>query len=244
MREKGMNRDTIKYIAMFTMLLNHIAAVFMEPGAWLTELFLNLGYFTAPVMCYFLVEGYAYTRSKRKYGERLLIFGIISELPFCLAFSEGETLSFTSMNMIVTLFLCFLLICVRKEVMNPFLRDFFTALLIFASLFSDWGILAPVFTLLFLNAGNSEQKKKNAFLLGTLLFGLSHLLEETGQLPLLVNVTGMLESMLGPGLAGICILFFYNGKRARKYRKFSKWFFYWFYSVHLTVLGILRIYLK
>ena len=64
MREKGLSRDTIKYIAMSTMLLNHIATVFMEPGTIPAELFLNLGYFTAPVMCYFLVEGYGYTSHK------------------------------------------------------------------------------------------------------------------------------------------------------------------------------------
>lgn len=27
-----LNRDIIKYIAMFTMLLNHIANIFLEPG--------------------------------------------------------------------------------------------------------------------------------------------------------------------------------------------------------------------
>ena len=188
MREKGLSRDTIKYIAMFTMLLNHIATVFMEPGTWMAELFLNLGYFTAPIMCYFLVEGYEYTRSKRKYGERLLIFALISEVPFCLAFSEGEKLSFVAMNMIFTLFLCFLLIYVMKEVANPFLRSFFAALLVFASLFCDWAVLAPVFTIFFVNAGKSEQKKRKAFLLGTLFFGMFNFLGGTGRFSLMINV--------------------------------------------------------
>ncbi len=30
-----MNRDAIKYIAMFTMLLNHIANIFLDPGTLL-----------------------------------------------------------------------------------------------------------------------------------------------------------------------------------------------------------------
>ena len=37
---KALNRDTIKYIAMFTMLLNHIATIFLTPGTWLFEFFL------------------------------------------------------------------------------------------------------------------------------------------------------------------------------------------------------------
>ena len=34
-----LNRDVVKYIAMFTMLLNHIALIFLPAGSWLAELF-------------------------------------------------------------------------------------------------------------------------------------------------------------------------------------------------------------
>ena len=54
----GLNRDTIKYIAMLTMLLNHLSTIFLDRGTFLGELFLDVGYFTAPVMCWFLAEGY------------------------------------------------------------------------------------------------------------------------------------------------------------------------------------------
>ena len=101
-----MNRDVIKYIAMFTMILNHIANIFMDPGTLLFTVLVDIGYFTAPVMCYFLVEGYHYTRSKKKYARRLAVFALISEVPFCLAFSEvyvGEkTIAFCGFNMIFT----------------------------------------------------------------------------------------------------------------------------------------------
>ena len=62
-----LNRDIIKYIAMFTMLLNHIATIFLSSGTWLCESFLAIGYFTAITMTYFLVEGYHYTHSKKIY---------------------------------------------------------------------------------------------------------------------------------------------------------------------------------
>ena len=47
--------------------------------------------------------------------------------------------------------------------------------------------------------------------------------------------------MAGILLAGIVIVFFYNGKRAERERNFSKCFFYLFYPVHLLLLAIIRI---
>ena len=55
MESKPLNRDIIKYIAMFTMLLNHIANVFMDKTTFLAQAFIDIGYFTAITMCYFLV---------------------------------------------------------------------------------------------------------------------------------------------------------------------------------------------
>ena len=46
-----------------------------EPVSY-THLMVDIGYFTAITMCYFLVEGYHYTRSVKNYALRLLVFGI------------------------------------------------------------------------------------------------------------------------------------------------------------------------
>ena len=65
-----MTRTKIKSIAIITMLLNHIAHIFMRPGTPLAILFTAVGYFTAPVMCYMLVQGFEHTRSRKRYGAR------------------------------------------------------------------------------------------------------------------------------------------------------------------------------
>ena len=83
-----MNRDIIKMLAMATMLVNHIANVFMPAGAPLTNLCLYIGYFTAVTMCYFLVEGYGYTHSKTQYAGRLFGFAVLAQLPYQLVFPE------------------------------------------------------------------------------------------------------------------------------------------------------------
>lgn len=45
------------------MLLNHIANVLLPENTILWEAFIDIGYFTAITMCYFLVEGFYYTHS-------------------------------------------------------------------------------------------------------------------------------------------------------------------------------------
>lgn len=155
-----MNRDQIKYAAMFTMLLNHIANIFLEPGTLLFEMMVDVGYFTAITMCYFLVEGYGYTRSKEKYGKRLLLFALISEIPFCLAFTEEGTISFVSMNMLFTLFLCFLILYAMEKIPSGTRRILCILGLVFASAYSDWALLAPIFTYWFASCGLRDAQGK------------------------------------------------------------------------------------
>ena len=270
-----MTRDTIKYIAMFTMLLNHIANIFLEPGTLLFEVMVDTGYFTAITMCYFLVEGYGYTHSKEKYGKRLLLFAALSQLPFNLAFTENGVLEFTGMNMIFTLFLCFLILYVREKMPAGGSRNLCICALVLASLCSDWALLAPLFTLGFaeskavgIPAGQaaviqgqvterkqSDRERSNqdtarrkilwtAFGKAMLLFWLLNFMEDYGNMPLgscLLRSVGATSGIL---LSAVCIIYFYNGKRAEKGQRFAKWFFYIFYPAHLLVLGILRIILR
>lgn len=237
----SLDRDTIKYIAMAAMLVNHIGTIFLTPGTFLYELFLDIGYFTAPVMCYFLVEGYRLTHSRKLYGRRLFVFAVLSELPFCLAFSHGAEVYFVAMNMIFTLFLCFLLLEVLEKEPKGFARGLLVALLILASTVSDWAILAPVYTMLFYKAGQDREKQKKAFFWAAALFGAFGLAGSPEWYSGLQRLLYALGCMSGVAAAGVCIVCFYNGRRAQRGQRFSKWFFYLFYPVHLLLLGIIRI---
>ena len=85
--KRGLDRNCIKCIAMLTMLLNHVAHMLLDPESLVHDVFIGVGYFTAITMCYFLVEGYEYTRSKKKYALRLLVFALIAQVPFSYMFS-------------------------------------------------------------------------------------------------------------------------------------------------------------
>lgn len=236
-----MNRDTIKMIAMFTMLVNHIANVFMPAGAPMTNLCLYIGYFTAVTMCYFLVEGYGYTHSKKKYAARLFGFAVLAQLPYQLAFPENGMADFVQFNMLFTLLLCFLILLVLDKVQNAVLRAAAIALLVCVSFFCDWALLAPVFTLLFVWAKDSRPRKQAAFCIAAMLYGGMAWLGSAaaqGAAQAVADGIGCAVPILA---AGFVILYLYNGQRAQHHRRFYQWFFYAFYPAHLLVLGLLRL---
>ena len=236
-----MSRETIKYIAMAAMLLNHIAIVFLEPGTVLCEALTDVGYFTAAAMCCFLVEGYQYTHSKKNYALRLAVFAVLSEIPYCLAFTENGYLSFCGMNMMFTLLLCFGIVHVMNTMPKGSGRTGLLSALALLSLISDWALAAPVFTIWFVQAGKDRKVIRNAFGKAMLLFGIWNLPQNLQMYPVREALVRTLCCTFGIGAAGICITFFYNGKQMERGQKFSKWFFYLFYPVHLLILGVLRI---
>ena len=158
-----LNRDQIKYIAVFTMLLNHVANIFLQPGTFACEALKDIGYFTAPVMCWFLVEGYRYTRSVKKYAGRLLIFAVISQLPYYLAFARNHLAPWYTLNMIFTLFLCLCLMIAEEKISDPGKKSLVVLGIIAVSSICDWAILAPLYTLWFYRAGEDPKRRKKAF---------------------------------------------------------------------------------
>lgn len=242
MIEKRMlNRDTIKYIATVAMLANHFASVFLNSGTLLRMILLGIGNFTAITMCYFLVEGYGYTQSKKKYIGRLFLFAILSQIPYCMAFTKQGFISFIGFNMLFTLLLCFLICLIVEKVPNIILKIVLIILILICSMKCDWGIGAPVFTLLFIWSKNSIYKKKIAFIIPTVLFGLYNFIGCYGNVPIETCIMSTVICIIGMGMSGICIIYFYNGERAKIGRSFSKWFFYIFYPLHLLIFALIRI---
>lgn len=237
-RLQVLNRDAIKYIAMLTMLLNHIAHIFLERGTPLYEIFQDIGFFTAPVMCFFLVEGYTYTRSKKEYGLRLLLFAVLSQIPFQLAFG------YSTLNMIYTLLCCFLILVVMEKVSNPLLCRGLSLLLILATVNGDWPVVAPILTILLANDWGDRKMLTRGFCLTYLLFALlnvqSYMNGEPGDLTLYAVVHALLSG-LGILAAAMATLVLYNGERAKRGKTFSKWFFYVFYPGHLLLLYLIKI---
>lgn len=244
-----LSRDMIKLLAIVTMVLNHFAGCFWEPEQPFYHTLIYIGHFTAVTMCCFMVEGYHHTRSKKNYGTRLLIFAVLSQLPFDLAFSRGKAPEFQRLNMLFTLFLCFLVLAAMEYIRDRNLKILAVFALIVISSWSDWGILAPLFVIIFEKSYGSREKTAEGFLLAALLDWLLTFASEISYgtsgsvggsaLTALADCAGILA-------AGAVMFFFYNGKafnvkKSGRGGKFSKWFFYLFYPLHLLLFGLIRV---
>ena len=68
-------------LAMVLMLCDHLWATVIPGNDWLT----CLGRIAFPVFAFMIVEGYFHTKNLKKYVLRLLLWALISEIPFNLA---------------------------------------------------------------------------------------------------------------------------------------------------------------
>ncbi len=119
--KSGISGSTLKLIAIFTMLIDHIAATVILQminngigGQTLIDIYWvmrSIGRMAFPVFCFLLVEGFKYTHSREKYAARMFIFALISEIPFDLAINN-TVLEFKSNNVFFTLLLGLLAITV------------------------------------------------------------------------------------------------------------------------------------
>lgn len=235
MQNKPLNRDTIKYIAVFTMVLNHYAHIIGTGSDILDKVFINIGCFTMPTMLFFLVEGYGYTRSKSKYLLRLFIFSLFSLVPFIVAF---DIFVFSVMT---TITVCFLILVCMERIENSLIKFLVLSLLTAFTLFCDWAVIAPIFTLILAARRNEGKSTSGSYLIMVAVYiVIDMFLYQNPSADFLLSLENALCGSLGIAVSGIVITTLYNGRQAQKGRAFSRWFFYIFYPVHLLILAGIR----
>lgn len=239
-RKKGIAGSVLKWIALLSMLIDHSAAVLIEEGRWYvafstytdsipglwTDLAMRLiGRLAFPIFCFLLVEGYLHTRSRKRYFLRLLLFGLLSEIPFDLAFRHS-VLEFGYQNVYFTLLLGMLSMVLWDWVTRGSFADCSVwrklaalpaaavpvGLAFLASTdYSGYGVL--LILVLYLLRGRAVLRDLAA---GAVVLGASPM--EIGSWP------------------ALALFHFYNGERGRQ----PKYLFYLFYPVHLALLVLLR----
>ena len=241
-REKsGMSSYTLKMIAVTAMLIDHIGWAFVPTGTLLGQIMHTIGRLTAPIMCYFIAEGYYHTRNVKKYALRLFVFALISHVPFCyyrtgqLPFPFSKNLSTPiETSVMYTLLLGLLTLVVwHNEKISDVARLTLILLLCILAVPGDWGLTGVLWIFLFgINRGNFKEQAL-AFSIIAIPIAFSFLIL------LLDGDSRWYEQLFQMGVyLAIPLLAQYNGERGGG--KTTKWFFYIFYPLHLTVIGLLK----
>ena len=211
----------LKLIAMASMVLDHVGDNFFPGLLWMRA----LGRIAMPVFAFCTAEGFIHTRDKGRYLRRLLLFGLVSEVPFDLV-TAGKVLEFTHQNIMFTFawavlaLICFegLLARGRTKARAAGAYAVLFAFLI-SSLFLglDYNMLALGMIFLFYLL-----REKALWVRTAAAAGFHVLLRNVG-----IYWFGLL------GFVPICL---YNGRRG----KGLKWLFYLFYPGHLLLIWLVR----
>lgn len=249
MQKKGISSSTLKFWAMILMIIDHGASVLLgkflvENGiydvgryelSYYKELLSagtvgiayiafqiirqGIGRLAFPVFCFFLVEGFQKTRNRQKYMGRLILFTLLSEIPYDLAFYESLFYP-KDQNVFFTLLLGFCLLtgfeAAEKMIERVEIR------------FLTYGVITLIACLFAVGLQCDYDFK------GILAIALLYLFRFNKTEQMLAGCVAFSWEITAP-LAFIPIAF-YNGKRGKS----GKYFFYVMYPLHLWLLYLLR----
>ena len=223
------NGAQLKYLAFLSMLIDHANNALLTPMLngegfllHLSNLFSVLGRIAFPLFVFFIVEGFFKTRSRKRYLTTLLIFGVISEVPFDMFTSKTFFDPYWN-NMMFTLALCLITIWIIDSLKEKLPNQV------------AWYVVSIILVILFglLAMGLSLDYDYHAIIVAYLFYIFYNR-------PLLGAGLGYLSILKELySFLGFAMTLTYNGQRGKQY----KWLNYAFYPVHILILGILRFYL-
>ena len=128
---KGITSFGLHVLAMTLMLCDHLWATLLSDHTWLTW----IGRIAFPIFAFMIVEGFYHTKDRKKYILRMLVFAVISEIPFNVMMSGGSLIYPYHQNVLWTFLIAMLGLsaveAVRKKG-NPFLAALTFAAVFFA----------------------------------------------------------------------------------------------------------------
>ena len=217
--------NQLKTIAMVFMLVDHIAYVMIERGLgyggdlyMINRTMRSMGRLAFPIFCFTIVEGFQRTSNSREYLKRLIIFALISEIPFDLAF-RGRMFSMDLQNVFWTLAFGLAAMIIYNDVFMAGWKKAIGLLVCFYlpyrfhTDYSVYGVLAIFLMYLF------RKEPIKMCMAGYILLLLQNPIEVWA-------------------IFGFVLILLYNGQRGRENKKI----YYWFYPAHLMVLVLLKPY--
>ena len=230
-------------LAMCLMLCDHLWATLIPGNNWLT----CIGRLAFPIFAFVLVEGYFHTRNLKRYALRLLLFAVLSEIPFNLMYSSSVIYPFHQ-NVIWTLLIGLWMIHLNEKAKEkqPYLR-ILTAVgtillgpLLGLVSFADYNSAGVLMILVFYFFRGRHWWCYLGQIAGMYYINF----EMLKGLVFPVSLLGVNLEIPQQGLAILSLIFLwlYQGRRGIS----AKWFqylCYWFYPAHMLLLWLIR-YLK
>ncbi|MFS0856971.1 TraX family protein [Paenibacillus taichungensis] len=204
----------MQWIAMITMLIDHIGAVFYPQVGELRI----IGRIAFPIYAFAVYIGYKHTRNVRKYIWRLFWIAVISQLPFMAAFNHF------SLNVVWTLWSALLVLLVLDKLPVRLLGIpiVIVAGVVMEMTHMDYGMYGLLLVLLF------------RYFQGLVLV-MAHLLLNVLYIYLHSSSIQMYSVI---ATIGIAIAQYYNaGFRL----KGPRWIWRYFYPAHLAVIALIRL---
>ena len=221
---KILSGSVLKLLAIITMTIDHSAVilypvmtvlrtpiVFFGKTTTLYWIMRMIGRLAFPIFCFLIAQGYQHTRNKWKYGLRLLIFAVVSEIPFNMM-CTGKLWSLEYQNVYFTLFMGLAMIFAHENIPGQLRKYLAMAAIGFvaAHLNADYGLN------------------------GVLLVFMIHILRNVPAVQPMIAYP-LLSGEFHAVFAFIPINL-YNGERGFIKDPVLKWLFYIFYPLHITVL--------
>lgn len=244
--KKILNSNMIKLIAIVAMTIDHIAWWLFPgyPKEVLPVVLHIIGRITCPIMCYFIAEGYHYTKDINKYTARLFVFAFISHFPYMLAsasfidfkslipFYCGDVLNQTSVMWSLAWGLVMLRVVNSKKISKN--AQFFLVILICLISFpSDWSCIASLCVLAFGTNRGSFKKQMLWMVFYVAIYSVVYFFA-------LDKLYGLIQMAV---VLAIPVIMMYNGQRgqSKAVNRIMKWTFYIYYPLHLLVIGWIQL---
>ena len=233
---KKLNANLLKLIAITAMTIDHFTDLIfpgypMNPIAIILHI---IGRLTAPIMWFFISEGFFYTHNVKKYMLRLFIFAIISHFAYCFAFNISYIPSsiFNQTSVMYPLFIAVLVLYINEKTsINNILKHILVFILVWSAFPANWSSIAVLSVIgMYYNRGDLKNQMK-AIIPWVLIYGIVSFFFVNK----LYGIIQLFVVLVYP------VLKLYNGEKGKC--KWMKWFFYIYYPLHLVVLGLLRIFI-
>ena len=232
-RYRVLNGFHLKLIAVCTMFIDHMGDTLFPGVMWLR----CIGRVAFPIFCFLIAEGCVHTHDRKKYALRLLVFAVLSEIPFNLMTGRAVWNPYDQ-NVLWTLLLgatvCWIMDGALKRRTVPIfvltgaaMVAAFWLLEVFCTDYGGWGMLLVAMFYGVRRAPYGQAAKMAAQAVGLAFF--------------CIGVMGGVTIELW-ALTALVPIWLYNGQRGFSH-KAVQYGFYAFYPLHILILSLIALYL-